>query len=197
MMPRLLPLLALLLAAILPPGAAPAGAAALEGVTMPDRLTVGGTELTLNGMALRAYSMLRIPIYVAGLYLARPDHDADRILRSPEPKLVDMRFLRDVSLEQGRQAWQEGFDDNCRPPCRIAPGEVDHFMAAVAAVKKGDRFTILIANGGADLAINGARLGTTADRHFASIILATFIGEHPVTPRIRQELLGLDRPPGR
>jgi hypothetical protein len=177
--------------------AAPAGAAQLEGVTLPERQPAAGTELVLNGIALRTYSILRVPIYVAGLYLTRPERDAERILGSTETKLMDIHFLRDVSLEQGQQAWQEGFDDNCREPCRIAPGEVEHFMAAVPAVKKGDRFTILFANGGADLAVNGVRLGTTSNRHFATIILATFIGRYPTTPRLRQELLGLGWQPER
>ena len=62
----------------------PGRAAQLQGVMLPDTQSAGQTELRLNGIALRTYSILRIPIYVAGLYLVRPDSDADSILRSTE-----------------------------------------------------------------------------------------------------------------
>ena len=71
-----------------------AAAAQLAGVALPDAVTLDGAELHLNGIALRTYSWLRIRIYVAGLYLEHPSHDADAILRSPEEKLLVVRFPR-------------------------------------------------------------------------------------------------------
>ena len=176
----------------------PAGQAAqLEGVTLPDSHVAEGSELRLNGIALRTFSILRIHIYVAGLYLPHPDHDADRILQSDEPKFLDIHFVHEVSAEQARTAWREGFAQNCLAPCRLAPEDMQRFMAAVPAMREGDRFGILFNRDGADIVANGHAAGRIASRAFATAVLATFIGPNPPTARLKRELLGLPEPPAR
>src|ERR1700729_67977 len=73
-----------------------AWAADLDGVAMPDTRVADGTQMRLNGIGLRTFSFLRIPIYVAGLYLERRSDNPDAILQSRERKLLYIRFLRDV-----------------------------------------------------------------------------------------------------
>ena len=68
-----------------------AAAAELDGVVMPDKQDVAGYHLVLNGLGLRTYSILRVHIYVAGLYLERRTIDPNAILSSSQPKLL--RFL--------------------------------------------------------------------------------------------------------
>jgi hypothetical protein len=87
-----------------------AQAAELDGVSMPDMRVVNGTQMRLNGIGLRTFSMLGIRIYVAALYLERRSDNPDTILRSPETNLLDIRFLRDVDAEDARKAWQESFE---------------------------------------------------------------------------------------
>ena len=89
-----------------------------------------------------------------------------------------------------RAAWREGFEQNCVAPCRLAPADVERFLAAVPATRKGDRFSILFTGDGAEFAANGHRIGSVTDRRFATAILATFIGPEPPTARLKQELLG-------
>ncbi len=169
----------------------PGSAAQLQGVTLPDTQSVGHTELRLNGIALRTYSILRIPIYVAGLYLVRPDSDPDHILRSAEMKLLDIRFIHDVDAASARTAWQEGFDQNCVAPCQLRAADVQRFLASVPGMREGDRFSILFTRDGAEIAANGRSIGSIADRGFATAMLTTFIGPQPPTPRLKQELLGV------
>jgi hypothetical protein len=168
-----------------------AGAGTLDGVSLPDTATLGGTELRLNGIALRTYSWLRIRIYIAGLYLENPAHDAEAILRSPEKKLLVVRFIHDVDAEDARKAWREGFDDNCRAPCHLAPADVTRFLAAVPAMRSGDRSTLAFTPAGVAITMNGENVGTISDPMFANAVLATFIGPHPPTERLKRELLGL------
>ena len=66
---------ALTILTLLADGAVPAAAAALDGVSLPDNVTVGGEQLTLNGIGLRTYSILGIRIDVAGLYLRQRSSD--------------------------------------------------------------------------------------------------------------------------
>jgi hypothetical protein len=173
--------------------AAPCRAAELQGVTLPETQNVGRTELRLNGIALRTFSIFQIPIYVAGLYLMHPDSDGDRILRSADAKLLDIRFIHDVDEEHARAAWREGFELNCQDPCRLRSQDVEQFLAGVPAMRKGDHFSILFARDGAEIAANGRPVARIADRDFAALILATFIGPQPPTARLKRELLNLRR----
>jgi hypothetical protein len=167
-----------------------ARAAELSGVEMPGARLIDGTTMRLNGIGLRTYSFLRIPIYVAGLYLERPSNNPDAIIRSMSKKLLDIRFLRDVDAGEARKAWRDGLEHNCKSPCSLDPSDVKRFLSAVPSMHKGDETTLFFSPGGVEFKINGAPIGVIADLHFAEIILATFIGPEPPTARLKHELLG-------
>jgi len=151
----------------------------------------GGTQIRLNGIGLRTFSVFGIPIYVAGLYLERQSHNPGTILHSSERKLLVIRFLRDVDAEDAREAWQGGFEQNCKPPCYLAPRDVQRFLAAVPSMNKGDESTLLFTSEGVAVTRNGQPIGVIADPHFATTMVSTFIGTEPPTPRLKRELLGL------
>lgn len=172
---------------------AKAPAAELDGVTMPDKQDVLGVHLVLNGMALRTYSFLRVHIYVVGLYLERRSTDADAILNSSQTKLLRFVFSRDVSAEDARKSWQDGFDRNCRTPCHLPAEMTDRFLAAVPAVQKGDIGALLTTAQGLDVFMNQKLIGQVSDRNFVRVILSTFIGTQPITNALKSSLLGASR----
>jgi hypothetical protein len=167
-----------------------ASAAVLEGVAMPDSQEVAGTSLVLNGLALRTYSLLRIRIYVAGLYLERPTSDSDAILASNNPKLLRFVFMRDVDAQTERKSWRESLDDNCGRPCSLPPENVDRFLDAIPSMRQGDAITFVFTPSGMDAFKNGGLIGRIHDSEFVHVILATFIGEHPTSPAVKRGLLG-------
>ena len=168
-----------------------AHAADLEGVFMPEARVVNGTQMRLNGIGLRTFSVLGVRIYVAGLYLERPNDNAEAIIHSPDTKLLDIRFLRNVDAQDARKAWQESLEQNCRAPCHLDPNDERRFLAAVPSVRRGDASTLLFTARGVHVTLNGRPLGDILDRQFAELMLATFIGPEPPTPRLKRELLGL------
>jgi hypothetical protein len=171
--------------------ALPATAAELDGIAMPDMLQAAGTPLRLNGMGMRTFSLFRIHIYVAGLYLQRPTSDAEAILQSDATKLLDIRFVHDVDVERAREAWVNGFRDNCRPPCHLPPQQVAHFLAEVPALHRGDKSTLLFSGHSVVISVNGRVFGTIEDPVFSRAVLATFIGPYPPTEPLKRGLLGL------
>jgi chalcone isomerase-like protein len=181
----------LILAAVSSIALSVAHAADLEGVSMPDARVVDDAQMRLNGIGLRTFSVLGIRIYVAGLYLERRNGDPDTILHSQERKLLDIRFLRDVDAEDARKAWQESFEQICKPPCYLDPHDLQRFLAAVPSVHKGDESTLLFTSRGVHITFNGRLMGDISDPRFAELMLATFIGREPPTPRLKRELLGL------
>jgi hypothetical protein len=167
-----------------------ARAAELSGVRLPDTRGAAGITLVLNGIGLRTYSIFRVPIYVAGLYLEQRSSNADTILRSQGVKLLELRFLHDVGAKDARQAWQEGFDNNCKLPCRLPAGQVAQFLADVPSVRRGESSTFLFTAQGLDIAIDGRAYAHIADPQFAQVVLATFIGPVPPTQALKRGLLG-------
>jgi hypothetical protein len=180
----------LILAVISFVGLSVANAADLEGVSMPDTRVVDGARVWLNGIGLRTFSVLGIRIYVAGLYLERRNGDPDTILHSQERKLLIIRFLRDVDAEDARKAWRESFEQNCTPPCYLDPRDMQQFLAAVPSVHRGDDSALLFTSRGVHITFNGRLMGDIGDPRFAQLMLATFIGREPPTPRLKRELLG-------
>jgi hypothetical protein len=146
---------------------------------------------SINGVGMRTYSMFRIHIYVAGLYLEQPTSDADAILKSDGAKLLDIHFVHDVNAEQARDAWVQGFEENCRAPCHLNGQDLLHFLAQVPAFRRGDESTLLFVGRTVQISLNGRTMGTISDADFTRAILATFIGPHPPSEPFKNGLLGM------
>ena len=63
-------------------------------------------------------------------------------------------------------------------------------LAAVPAVHRGDQSSLLFTSKGVDVTLNGRPMGKVTDPHFATAMLATFIGPVPPTAKLKRELLG-------
>ena len=111
-----------------------AAAAELDGVVMPDKQDVAGYHFVLNGLGLRTYSILRVHVYVAGLYLERRTSDPNAILGSSQPKLLRFVFVRNVDAEDARKSWREALDQNCPAPCPLPSGQYCSVHGAATCV---------------------------------------------------------------
>jgi hypothetical protein len=166
-----------------------AQAAEFDGVQLPDTIQAGGKTLQLNGFGRRTYSILGIHIYVASLYLEHLSSDPGQILQSPETKLLNVRFERNVSEEDARKAWRDGLANNCQPPCQLDPSDVEKFLAQVPAMQEGDVFSLLFTQHGATVTVGGQLIGTISKPQFAEAMLATFLGPRPASPSLKRALL--------
>lgn len=169
------------------PGAA--RAAELNGVTLPEVINIENHTLRLNGIGLRTWSIFNIPIYVAGLYLEQPSRDPTAILNSHAIKAIKIRFVHDVDAEHVRKAWREGFELDCLAPCHLEPEHVRRFMAAVPDLRNGDESLLIYAPDWVSISVNGREMGRIQDADMMRVLLATFIGPHPPTERLKRELL--------
>jgi hypothetical protein len=172
------------------PGGFVAHPAELDGVQVPDALQVDGRTLHLNGYGLRTYSILGIHIYVASLYLEHLSTSAEEIVRSPETKLLLVRFERSVSMDQARKAWRDGLVNNCKSPCQLDSKDVEKFLADIPTMHAGDNFSLLFKQHSATVTVGGQQIGTISSPQFAEAMLWTFLGPAPASPKLKQELLG-------
>lgn len=172
---------------------APAKAATLDGVTMPDTYTVDGHTLHLNGIGLRTLTVFNVKIYVAGLYLEQPSHDAAAILGSPSSKVIILHFLHSGSKADVEKEYRQGEANNCgNGGCDAADkGDFERLVAAAPGVNVGDTSTYIYNATGVRVLANDTAIAEFKNRDLAMRLLAGFIGDHPPSAELKSELLGL------
>jgi hypothetical protein len=169
-----------------------AAAMELAGVTLPDTTTVNGSTLTLNGMGVRTKTMLKVKVYVAGLYLTTPSHDAAAIIAADEPKQVVMHFLY-KKVEKGKltEAWREGFANNSAAVLPALKARLDEFCALWPDMASGERAVISYIPGtGTKLELNGKEAGLIPGKDFADAMFAVWLGTKPADAGLKEGVLG-------
>jgi len=169
-------------------GRTPAAAMSLRGVTFPDTATVGGAAVQLNGMGVRV-AYVFVKIYVAGLYLTTPTHDAKAAISTDEPKRMLLQFLREISHTEMVSAMKDGFAVTAT--AALQP-QVDQFSATFTEpLKEGTQVQLDYVPGqGTSVTIAGKAKGTIAGADFMRALWAIWLGDKPVDGGLKDGLLG-------
>lgn len=171
--------------------AGPADAGKLSGVTLPDTVEVGGKQLHLNGMGLREATILKVNVYVAGLYLENVSSNAQTIVTSNQTKRLVLRFVRDVDRDDITKAWRDGFKGNATVKLTAIQGLIDRLNAWMPGFSKGDTLTFTYVPGaGVEVQINNAVKGTLKSDDFAQSLFSIWLGQKPPNKGLKKGLLG-------
>ncbi|HEX2254956.1 MAG TPA: chalcone isomerase family protein [Thermoanaerobaculia bacterium] len=177
-----------LLVFVLATGAA--GAATLAGVSMPDRVTVAGEPLVLNGLGLR--KKLFIKVYVAGLYLPAKQGDASKVLAADSPRRTVLHFLYDVDRGKICEAWNEGLANNVANPSAELTGKFTTLCSWMEDMDKGETMSFTYVPGtGTTVEVGGRSKGTLPGKPFADALWGAWIGKKPPSEDFKQGLLGV------
>jgi hypothetical protein len=170
----------------------PAAAATLEGIAFPDSYPIDGHTLVLNGLGLRTLTIFNIKVYVAGLYVQHPSHSAQEILNAPGPKVILMEFLHAGTKADIERQYRKGEQENCgNGECDPSDAaDFERLIAAAPAVEPGDTYTYVVTDRGVQLYANKKLMADVANKDLALRILSGFIGEHPPSASLKQQLLG-------
>lgn len=156
------------------------------------RLSVGNTELILNGSAVRLEA--QHAVYIGGLYLKNQTTSYQDIIEDPNPK----RFLfycntDEISSEKLIAAWQQGFAinytdeeiQNLRPM-------IDEFNEVwKAGLRVGDEVWVdFIPEQGTRISVNGDLISEIPGDEFYHAFLKTWLGPHPFSSKMKKSLLG-------
>ena len=165
---------------------APAFAATLAGVTLPDSAAVGGQTLTLNGLGLR--EKFYIDVYVGGLYLQHPTHDGGLAATANEPKRIVMHFVFKVTKDQMAESFQEGFGAS---PGATAEQIQQVFGALPETISPGQEVVIDYVPGvGTSFVIAGQKRATVPGEAFMKALFGIYLGPKPPTADLKRGLLG-------
>jgi hypothetical protein len=169
--------------------AAPALAAEVAGVKVPDAATVAGLPLVLNGAGLRKKFIIKV--YVGALYLAQKSSDPAAILAADAPWKVSMYFLRDVEHEKITGAFKDGFEKNSPGQLAQHLADLQKFEAVLKDLKEGQEMVVAYAPGqGTTLTAPGGATATVPGQAFGTALLRNWLGEKPADDDLKQGMLG-------
>jgi hypothetical protein len=175
---RTRPSLGLLALAFALAAAPPAAAATLAGVTMADRESAGGQELTLNGMGLRKKFFIKV--YIGGLYLQERQSSAEKVLAADAPRILRMEFLYGVSKDQMCEAWDEGLEANTPNASAELKKQFETLCGWMEDIDDGQGAEFTYAPGsGTTVSVKGQDKGTIEGKPFADALLRCWIGPDP------------------
>ncbi len=170
---------------------APALGATCRDIQFPDSAKVAGNELVLNGLGIRKATLLRIKVYVAGLYLPQKSGDAAAILSANGRWRLMLHFVRDVDAGDIRDAFHEGFQKAAGDKLGALEKRIVALNAQVVDFKSGQTlaFTRDPATG-VTVDINGKGGSSIEGADFANALLAIWLGAKPPNEDLKTGLLG-------
>lgn len=157
-------------------------------------------ETTLTGVGLRTKTFLKVKVYAVGLYvadatLAGPLQAERGRAKSPAfygelvggdaPRFIHMKFVRDLSADQIREAFREALQKADKP-------KVDAFVGYFGELKSGQDCVLEWGAGGVlKTTVAGATKPDIADKAFASAVFGIWLGEKPIQDDIKADLVKL------
>jgi hypothetical protein len=173
-----------------------AAAGTIEGVTLPEAITVKGRSLVLNGLGVREATVLMVNVYAAGLYLEEKSSEPDVILRNDHAKALVMRFMRSVGRENLADTWTEGFDKNAGDRRSAVADGLAKLKAVMVDVKKDDTIALIYApDSGVTVAINENDVAVIPGADFQNVLFSIWLGADPSNARFREGLLAAGSKP--
>ena len=173
--------------------ASPVSAREVEGISLPETLTVVGVEapLMLNGAGVRKRFFIKV--YVGALYLPAKEASVEKILGSSGAKVVRMHVLYDeIEARKLADAWTDGVKANQgKTDFEALAAHLAEFNAMFRTVRRGEIMRIdLLPNGDTRVTINEEPRGTVTGADFQRALLKIWLGDHPADEDLKRGMLG-------
>ena len=171
-----------------------------QGVTEPRsgvKFAVKSGDMSLLGVGVRTRTMLKVKIYAVGLYVAdsalagslaaykgKTDTPAfyKELVAGDFEKEIVMKFVRDVSTDQIREAFRESL--------KGAGPKVDLFVGYFTDTKVGQEYVLhWTAGGTVETRVAGLNKPPIADKSFAAAVFGIWLGEKPIQEDIKKDLV--------
>ncbi len=162
--------------------------AAPKADSFPERVKIVGKELSLNGVGTRTATLFAIKVYHAAFYADRSIASLPDALAAPNPKRLEIRYVRDFDLRETCDAWRYQF----RESAGIKEGELAPEIAALVsfqrAIKDGDVQRFDFQDGKTTFSIGDEKRGEIPGAAFQRALLTIFFGPNPPTRDLQKGL---------
>lgn len=164
----------------------------VEGVDVPDSVSVEGKSLALNGTGVRSVKLAFIPIkaYVAAFYAPKPLGSADAVMGSEGPMEFRFIFLRSANQGQVDDGWNKQFGYSVTD--RYSGFEADQakFVALFDPIGKGEAQRVVLVGDETKVFDEASYKGSVQGRDFQKAFLSLFFGSKPASTALKNGLLG-------
>ena len=166
----------------------------LGNVSLPDKVTLEGSEveLQLNGMGYRTKFVFKI--YIAALYTESSVNSRDAVQSLKGPKRVIMHMVHDeVEREKIIDGWNDGFEENnSDEQLEKLQARIDVFNSYFPDLKRGDVLLYdFIPEQGTRVTINGEVKGMIEGADFYAALLDIWLGDEPADDDLKDAMLGI------
>ena len=143
------------------------------GEELPAQIQTGEHRLGLNGSGARTKTFLEL--YVAGLYLTKPNSNSTNIIAADEPMAIRIKITSGLSGGDTREIRKE----------------INQFREFFKdEIKKGDVFEMVyLPNQGVSVSKNGKLMGTVAGAKFKQALFGIWLSDKPADADLKQALL--------
>jgi len=157
---------------------------------LPSEIQAGEHRLILNGSGVRTKTFLEL--YVAGLYLTKPNNNSAAIIAADEPMALRIKITSGfVSQSSLVDSLEEGFKNTTGGDTREIRQEIQQFRACFKdEINKGDVFEMVyIPQQGVIVNKNGKLKGTVAGAKFKKALFGIWLSDKPADSVLKQALL--------
>ena len=164
----------------------------IEGVNVPAQAQINGQSLQLNGAGVRTVKLFVIPVkaYVGAFYSPAPIATWDALLASPGPLELTFTFLQSVGKAQVIESWQAQMQTSMTYKYAGLENDRQKFVSMFGAITKGDQQKLQFVGTNTLIYDSGNLKGTIEGRDFQKALLSVWFGSNPVTPELKNALLG-------
>ena len=161
------------------------------GVTLPDKMSVGGKSLVLNGAGLRTKFVLTL--YASGLYLNAKNTDANKIVNANESMAIRLKVISGfVTAEKISKAINEGFHNSTGGKIAPLQEQIDQFMGVFKQkIATGDEFDFIYTPaGGTKIVKNNKTQVVIKSLPFKKALFGIWLSNRPAQGSLKKEMLG-------
>ena len=167
-----------------------ATAAEIHGVVLADSITVEGKPLRLNGIGVRTKTILRIKVYVAGLYVETRSNSATRILAADAARRLELRMTHKSPRSRIMEELTNGFERNAKGKLAGLRGRFEKLLAATCDLSEGQALTLAYLPGrGTTIQCGNSKPVTLPGKDFADAAFSIWLGSDPLDEDLKQRLL--------
>jgi hypothetical protein len=159
------------------------------------KFAVKDGDTSLLGVALRTKTIARVKVYAIGLYVADSAIAGPLKGKAGTPELyrelvngdfkkkVVMKFLRDVSTEQIRDAFRDSL--------KGAGSKTEMWLAYFNEIRSGQECVIGWTPGaGLETKVAGVDKPAMNDKAFAAAVFGIWLGDKPIQEEVKRDLVG-------
>ena len=169
--------------------AAPAFAADVNGVKLPDKVQANGQELTFNGGGQR--SSMGFDVYAVALYLKQKSADAAGIVAADEPMDVKIQITSFMVTEDNMKSGIiEAFKESATGDIAPLKAKIDAFVGTFKGLREHDVYDFAYVPGkGVEISVNGAASSVIEGLDFKKALYGIWLGDKPVQQDLKARML--------